>query len=525
MIDDVDFLLKNSIEKSVNIYIDSSLRNKLYYPYPNSYTIAFDQPIKNVFGVEVLDGAIPNSMYNIDVYNNDVYFTVVNIPANSLVPIDPQVYMKEIITSTTFIDKFNNGDNTYIIVGVYSSLSSFLTVSRPDANYLMFIRYTLSAIPIINKTTQIANEYYFFTFNNNDYALVINSITQPTIDILIKKEFSMSKNIDGTYDIVYYDIHIINKTIYNQINNNGSFLINVNNYHLKFDIGNYDIITVSNNLNNLFNPYNINLEATSQPPILKASTTFTSTSFFLLNCGRGTLLESLGFDSYPQFTSNGANFNAWTIGDNIQVFSAIVDTTVTTSVSYMIVSPGLINLLGQRFCILHIEELDDHINGSYSYMNYTPGIGMFKMASATGGITNLRFDYVSLIRTPFHPIGKLSKLSLKFLTRDGKLYDFKGVNHQLLFAIKFRVPMQKETFTRSILNPNYDPDIMQYMAKNQSIEYKEDSDDEQEFDDEEHYQTYKKELDKYDYSTSEDEDEQESDDETEDSEEDIATNI
>jgi hypothetical protein len=44
-------------------------------------------------------------------------------------------------------------------------------------------------------------------------------------------------------------------------------------------------------------------------------------------------------------------------------------------------------------------------------MDMTPGIGLFKMASAFGGITNLRFDYTTLITRPFHPIGKLSKLS------------------------------------------------------------------------------------------------------------------
>ena len=60
-------------------------------------------------------------------------------------------------------------------------------------------------------------------------------------------------------------------------------------------------------------------------------------------------------------------------------------------------------------------------------------------------------------------------------------------------------------FTKSILNPNYEANIMDYMAKNKSIQYKEDSDDEEEFDDENYYQMYKKELDELDYSTSDEE--------------------
>jgi hypothetical protein len=518
MIDDIDYLLKNSIEKSVSIYVDSGLRNKLHYPYPNSYTITFDQPIKNVFGFEVLDGAIPNTMYNVDIYNNDVYFTVINIPPNSIVPIDPQVFMKEIITSTTFIDLFNNGDQSYIIVGTFDNLSPYIDVQLPDSTYRMFIRYTLSSVPIILQTTQIPTEYYFFTYNNISYSIAINTANLPAIAILKEGEFSMTENTLGTFDLVYYDIHTINLSTYNQIVTAGFFILNISNYHKYFETGNYDVVTISDNLNNLFNPYNIDVEPTSQPPKQKGSMSFTSSKFFLLNAARGALLGGLGFDSYPQFTSNGSNFNYWTIGTNIQVFVAAVDASVTTTVSYILTSPGLINLLGERFCILNIEELNDHINGSYSYMTYTPGIGMFKMASSPGGITNLRFDYVSLIRAPFHPIGKLSKLTLQFLTKNGYPYDFKGVNHQLLFSIKFRVPIQKVEFDKSILNPNYNPDIMQYMAKNKSIQFKEDSDDEQEFDDNQHYETYKKELEKFDYSSSESSND---DDDSEDSEEQV----
>lgn len=522
MIDDVDFLLKNSTEQSVTVYVDSGLRNKLYYPYPNSYTITFEQPIKNVFGFEILDGSIPNSMYNVDIYNNDFYLTVVTTSQTSVEKINPQVFMSELSTSKTFIDLFNTKDASYVIVGIYEDLNQYININNANANYQMFLRKSIASAPIIHHTTQIENEYYFFKYINNNYAITINTENQSAIQILKTGDFHMNLNIDGTYEIVYFNIHIINMEAFNQINTSGLFLISVNNEHIHFTTGNYDIVSITSNLGDLLNNYGIEVQPTTQPPILKASMSFTSNKFFLLNTAKGKLLQSLGFDSYPSFTTTGHNFNAWTIGENQQVFGATIDPEITNGTGYIVTSPGIINLTGERFCILYIEELMDHINGSYSYMSNTPGMGMFKMASSSGGITNVRFDYVSLIRRPFHPIGKLSKLSLSFLTKDGNPYDFKGVNHQLLFAIKFRVPSQKETFTRSVLNPNYDADIMQYMAKNESIQYKEDSDDEEEFDDEKHYQTYRKELDKYDYSTSGDEEEEdEADPDTESSEENV----
>lgn len=82
----------------------------------------------------------------------------------------------------------------------------------------------------------------------------------------------------------------------------------------------------------------------------------------------------------------------------------------------------------------------------------------------------------------------------------------------MLLMIKFLVPTQKFKFGRSVLNPNYDPNFMKYMSTSKAIQYKEDSDEEEEFDDRRYYEIYKKEMDKYDYSTSEDEEDEDSDD-------------
>ena len=74
-----------------------------------------------------------------------------------------------------------------------------------------------------------------------------------------------------------------------------------------------------------------------------------------------------------------------------------------------------------------------------------------------------------------------------------------------MFNIKFYVPTQKINFGKSILNPNYDPDFLKYMAANKAIQYREDSDEEEEFDNDKNYTNYKLELQKYDYSSSDEE--------------------
>jgi hypothetical protein len=157
----------------------------------------------------------------------------------------------------------------------------------------------------------------------------------------------------------------------------------------------------------------------------------------------------------------------------------------------------MINLGGARYLILRCPELEDHLYGSYAYNSNTPGIGMFKLAASQNEITNLRWDFASLSRKPIHPIGKLSKLTFRFELPNGKLYDFKGVNHQFLLAIKFYSPSRKNKFKKSILNPNYNANLIQYMANNKTILNKENSDNEEEIDNEENYIFYKKQLDKF----------------------------
>ena len=78
----------------------------------------------------------------------------------------------------------------------------------------------------------------------------------------------------------------------------------------------------------------------------------------------------------------------------------------------------------------------------------------------------------------FHPIGKLAKMSLRFETNKGTLYDFKGVNHNIIFAIYYYEPIQKKFPEGSLLNPEYKMNYIDYQYNQEEIEG--DSDDDEE---------------------------------------------
>lgn len=49
-IDDVEYLKENSKKVSHIFYVDSKLRNKKAFPYPEEYTVEFAEPFRNVSG-------------------------------------------------------------------------------------------------------------------------------------------------------------------------------------------------------------------------------------------------------------------------------------------------------------------------------------------------------------------------------------------------------------------------------------------------------------------------------------------
>lgn len=161
---------------------------------------------------------------------------------------------------------------------------------------------------------------------------------------------------------------------------------------------------------------------------------------------------------------------------------------LTTPHAYALHAPGMISLVGERYVILRCKEIDENAQIGYAYMSTSPGLALFKLGVM--GYADIRLDFSSIRYKEFHPIGKLSRLTLRFETLSGGAYDFKGVNHHMLLVIKYYVPRMEPrapralrappTATRRIadgssrLNPSYDPDVGRYWCDNQGAT---DSDD------------------------------------------------
>lgn len=520
MIEDIEYLNDNCEKDSATFYVDTNLRNREFYPTPSDFVIDFAQPFKLVNGFDVLDAAIPTTMYNVDIPNIYNAFTTVSIPPMQTYNRVP--YFKELTTSTIFSNIFETKlDTSYIVLcndsvmatyNIQSSdkLQNDTNIMKLESAYFVCIRRQIMNITsIIQQKSNATSGIYYIRFNDLDYGVVESASNQALIDILNDGNYNLIMTDINKFTLAYFEFYKVTKAIYDNILNSLAYTIVLTNYYKAVQEGNYDVSTLRNDLNTLFNDYNIFIENTTTVERKQGRYKIYSSELIIYNATKSGMSKSIGFDLLPSIY-NVNMYDTCTVGNNKKIYVGIYN---IEEKQYYIYAPGIVNLLGERFVILRCKEIEDHLLGSFAYMSFTPGVGMFKLAASYNDITNLRFDFVNLIRKPFHPIGKLHKLSFRFETSAGELYDFKGVNIQMLFMVKFLVPTQKFKFQKSILNPNYDPNFLKYMSTSKNIQYKEDSDNEEEFDNNKYYEMYKKEMEKHDYSSEEDDNDDESEEE------------
>lgn len=520
MIEDVEYLKANCDNDSTVVYIDSSDRDRRYFPTPAEYTISFNQPFKLITGFDVLDASIPTTMWNVDKFNGTLALTVANVPVAEQNKELSKYYFDELRDVESFArlferdhisNKLNENFVTVVTEQVYESQN--VSPSESLTPYFLYVRRVLpnTSIKLAPKNITI-DSVHVFPYRSIRYYVELSNAE--VYNIVIQDNFHLFRNTEDLYDLVYFEEVNVTEAVYNSILNTQNFLVHVQNYYKQISLGNYDITTLRTELNSVWNVQDIFFEATTLPDRKQGIYFLRSSGYLVINANIGRLIRQLGFDTLPT-SEESTNYAMTSVGTNNKLFAGIFD---EDTLSYIVTAAGIVNLLGNRYLILRCKEIEDHLLGSFGYMKHTPGIGLFKLASAYNDVTHLRFDFVNLVRKPFHPIGKLSKLSVRFETQEGDLYDFKGVNHQLLFVIKFLAPTQKVNFNKYILNPNYDANYMRYMSSNRTIEYKEDSDEEQEFNETKYKDQYKKDLQTYDYSTSGSDDQSDESDESDESE-------
>jgi hypothetical protein len=191
MIEDIEYLQDNCEKDSSVFYVDSDERNRDFFPSSSEFYVTFEQPFKLVYGIDILDAAIPTTMYNIDNYNCYNAFTIIKRPSMSevsykenfedlttsvifrnifeaKVPYTHVVKVDETFDLTTYgitdVNLFNNDDNVHdfqhYICKSYQGrqLKMYVTNFKNDENMFYF---------------EYNNITYFIPKENNDDIITV----------------------------------------------------------------------------------------------------------------------------------------------------------------------------------------------------------------------------------------------------------------------------------------------------------------------------------------------------------------
>ena len=271
-------------------------------------------------------------------------------------------------------------------------------------------------------------------------------------------------------------------SLYTSSNNLPKTLIQTSNYNIS--TSNYDNIQSSNaiavtSIDGAYSDTNTPFQVFLNPGtywIVMTSTT-SNVSLFYNDIPTYANYTPLVYASSSLQNPSISNLN-WTSLNDIQngvYFQASIQIILQDTYHYL-TAPGIYSLVGERYIIIRCPEIEDHSYRSLAFTKHCLGLAKIKLGVV--GYSENSGDFSSVPLREFHPIGRLPKLSFRFETLSGLIYDFKGVNHTMTFAIYYYEPIQKQVFTNSILNPNYNGNFIEYM---QSIEgHEEDSDDQEE---------------------------------------------
>ena len=250
---------------------------------------------------------------------------------------------------------------------------------------------------------------------------------------------------------------------------------------LEITPGNYTIQTFIPEFNsqmilNKNNETPIQIVNLSNPPELTNKFKFSCKNPFILNMNKSSLTETLGFNLNINKNNDGILYRYISRYEGYPDFMKIYHSFYNeTSGNYEIITPGIVFFIGEKYIIIRSPEIEEHAFGSLAYNNYSQGIAKFKVSGI--GYNDEKIELTKIPIREFHPIGKLSKITFRFETASGNLYDFKGVNHLITYVIKYYKPkLISMTDFKPILNPNYKSNYNEFRYLNEDQEESDDED-------------------------------------------------
>jgi hypothetical protein len=452
-------------------------------------------------------------MYNVESFNNRLKYHVASYHNLISITTNEDDAFAQILMEVSVCPQFQEvfkSTAEHVMLFVDESYTHLIESETNNLDYCaIFVRkkITVSTMPV--KTVNKDNPgYHYFKSHDQYYAIPQDEFDQ--LDIEVKDAINSGIHVLDSTTCVLYTHHNISYEQYmtmtvDIVDFNVSFpflLATMYQRTLSINIGNYDVNTIQTFLQSNMTIANINpfkyiqittpnasgdTSITQQMRIafsLDYSASESSNMRLFIDIDNSSFANSLGFavNTSLNFDKLIANtiyksqyFKTIQFDQSTRFLMGIPDDSNKVC---KIESPGIVNLTSNvRYMLLRCPEIETHLHNSFAFGRFCPGVGLFKH-TGNNDQNNYRFDFTNFVKKPFHPIGKLRKITLKFELADGTPYDFKGVDHIILLSIKFyNVRNVLGLEDTSLLNPNYNPDYIQYFIKKQGLSSTSDDDD------------------------------------------------
>ena len=523
-IEDVQFLKANASKEEYIAVIDSARRDKSQYPTPQEYVVQFGAPFENVYGIDIIDVNIPRSGYVIDTYNNKIYFRFDYAGSNrqefiaGLVP--PGNYGTTNTASQEIVDI---SDLVEAIENTLVDESDVRPVSDPQKR-----RIRVEIVGAENSTDPVAITKAFRKNRRirlkSSYSFAIDVRRSTFRTIIGLSDKSDETNLESTNDLSVGATVVATNIFQGLTSATELFPVTRDKYlvqsfvqtestgplsqlELRFgQIGTAPVqtqgfLTIRLEEQIIVSENNVIYTTVYEKNISYASLVENATASFtginVQYAGQSvTIKKDIRYWLYVFDPGNTDINNCWAVrhgqllnqanentmykfelGERVPYYDPMHTLSMTLSVltTGQVLNPsGIIDLFGERYIQLRCPEIEEHLHRSRAYEKYNVGLAIIPTSLE---YRNLSEKFVLLPSRSFHPIGRLKRMTFRFETASGELYNFNGIDHTVTMIVRYYKVNEVQQLDSYVQNPNYRLNYLDYVHEH-GFRDRSDSDDE-----------------------------------------------
>lgn len=441
-------VLAKSVQASHLAMVDSAKRDTAHFPTASQFDVVFDTPFHMVYGIDLLSVTIPRTEYNTSASRNTLAFSF-GLPG---------VNQKHLVRVPE-----GDYDDLSILTAVNAALAQYVSAG---GNVVMMMNAT--AIQSVSNKVVLACAEVFTVYLSNSTLRTVIGFGDPVnpdfsgysapgwvvggpdtvTSVLGPSSTATSSAYSGPAASVAYSLTTTQSVTQDFVSTSSGIITSITVVAGAVGVPVSSVIcwSVVDAGGQLVGEGTVVADVDS---VSRVSTgTYTTASLPVVAGGSYTLrlADPNNTDAnncltvYAGDSEDGAGRLQYLTASVQQTIAGmgITGSIAVSPADHRVWAPGLIDLTGERYLILRCLEIETAINGSRAFEGHNAGIAFIQLGNY--GYSQQGYDYSAYPPRTFHPISSLSRLSLSFQKPDGTLYDFQGLNLQLLMLVRYLTP-------------------------------------------------------------------------------------